>query len=186
MRKNFGAAPICYPQPVFILAAYDDFGNPNAMNAAWGGISEEAEISFCIGAGRKTLQNIKEKGAFTVSMGTVDQLRECDFVGIVSGNQNPAKLAQIGWTTSKAEHVDAPLIDQLPMALECKFISFDPETCRLVGEIVNVCADESILNDDGKIDPAKLRPITFDPMNNDYLVLGEKVGNAFRDGLELR
>ena len=186
MRKSFGSAPVCYPQPVFILAAYDDMGNANAMNAAWGGISEENEISLCIGAGRKTLKNLQETGAFTVSMGTADQVKQCDYVGIVSGNHVPAKLEQIGWTVTKAETVNAPLIDQLPMALECKYISFDPDTCRLVGQIVNVCADESVLNADGKIDPAKLRPITFDPMNNAYLVLGEKVGNAFRDGLELK
>lgn len=186
MRKNFGPAPILYPQPVFILAAYDDMGNPNAMNVAWGGISEEKEISMCIGIGRKTLQNIKGKGAFTVSMATVGTVAQCDYVGIVSGNNDPDKLDRIGWTTTKSEFVNAPIIDQLPMTLECKLISYDETTCRLVGEIVNVCADESVLNDAGKIDPAKLRPITFDPMNNDYLVLGEKVGNAFKDGLSLK
>ena len=72
------------------------------------------------------------------------------------------------------------------MALECELISYDPETCRLVGKIVNVCAEESILGENGKVDPAKLRPITFDPMNHTYLVLGEKVGQAFHDGLQYK
>ena len=185
MRKNFGAKPICYPQPVFILAAYDETGVPNAMNAAWGGISDDKEISFCISAGHRTTHDILARKAFTVSMADAAHVAECDYVGVVSGNDVPDKLAKCGFHTTKSEFVDAPLIDELPMALECKLVSYDPGTCRLVGEIVNVCADESVLTD-GKIDPAKLRPITFDPMNNAYLALGEKVGNAFQDGLKLR
>ena len=97
-----------------------------------------------------------------------------------------AKMERAGFHTTPSEHVNAPLIYELPMAVECKLISYDEETCRLIGEIVNVCADESVLNDKGKVDPAKLRPITFDPMNYDYLVLGDKVGNAFHDGAALR
>ena len=185
MRKNFGAKPICYPQPVFILAAYDENGVPNAMNAAWGGISDDQEISFCISAGHRTTRDILARKAFTVSMADAAHVVECDYVGVVSGNDVPDKLARCGFHTARSEFVDAPLIDELAMALECRLVSYDPETCRLVGEIVNVCADESVLTD-GKIDPAKLRPITFDPMNNAYLVLGEKVGNAFQDGLKLR
>ena len=185
MRKNFGAKPICYPQPVFILAAYDENGVPNAMNAAWGGISDDKEISFCISAGHKTTHDILARKAFTVSMADAAHVVECDYVGVVSGNDVPDKLDKCGFHTTGSEFVDAPLIDELAMALECRLVSYDPETCRLVGEIVNVCADESVLTD-GKIDPAKLRPITFDPMNNAYLVLGEKVGNAFSDGLKLR
>ena len=185
MRKNFGAKPICYPQPVFILAAYDGNGVPNAMNAAWGGISDDKEISFCISAGHKTTHDILARKAFTVSMADAAHVVECDYVGVVSGNDVPDKLARCGFHTTGSEFVDAPLIDELAMALECRLVSYDPETGRLVGEIVNVCADESVLTD-GKIDPAKLRPITFDPMNNAYLVLGEKVGNAFQDGLKLR
>ena len=186
MRKNFGAKPVCYPQPVFIIGTYDENGSPDAMNAAWGGISEEAEVSICISEGHKTTKNILLKKAFTVSMGTVDQLAACDYVGIVSGNKEPDKVAKAGWTAVKSDFVDAPLFAQLPMAMECELISYDAESCRLVGRIVNVSADESVLNDRGVVDPAKLRPITFDPMNNAYLVLGEKVGNAFADGTALK
>ena len=107
-------------------------------------------------------------------------------MGIVSGNRTPDKLARAGLHTSPAAFVDAPVIDELPMAVECRLVSYDPESCRLVGEIVNVCADESVLGADGKIDPDKLRPITFDPIHNAYRVLGEKVGNAFRDGVKLK
>ena len=185
MRKNFGAKPI-YPQPVFILAAYDENGVPNAMNAAWGGISEDQEISICVSADHKTTLNILEKKAFTVSMATAEQMVACDYVGIVSGNKVPDKFTKAGFHATKSEFVDAPLIDELPMAMECELTSYDPETCRLVGRIVNVSADEAILNEKGKVDPMKLRPITFDPMNNTYLVLGEKVGNAFKDGLQIK
>ena len=186
MRKNFGAKPICYPQPVFILAAYDENGVPNAMNAAWGGITEEEEITICVSADHKTMLNILHKKAFTVSMATADQVVACDYVGVVSGNKVPDKFARAGFHATKSGVVDAPLIDELPMAMECELVSYDPETCRLIGRIVNVSADESILNKRGKVDPMKLRPITFDPMNNTYLVLGEKVGNAFRDGLQIK
>ena len=186
MRKNFGAKPMCYPMPVYIIATYGADGTPNAMNAAWGGISEETEITICVDAEHKTMENILARKAFTVSMGTADQVVACDYVGIVSGNKVPDKFAKAGFHATKSEFVDAPLIDELPMALECKLISYDPESCRLVGEIVNISADESILNADGKVDAAKLRPITYDPMTHAYLVVGKKVGQAFHDGTTLK
>ncbi len=186
MRKNFGAKPWTYPQPVFILAAYGEDGTPDAMNAAWGGISADKELSMCISAGHKTTANILARKAFTVSMATVDQLVACDYVGIESGNQVPEKVSKAGWHTTPSEFVDAPLIDELPMAVECRLVSYDPESCRLVGEIVNVSADESVLDADGKIDPDKLQPIIFDPIHNAYRKLGEKAGNAFRDGAKLK
>ena len=186
MRKNFGPKPAIYPMPVLILAAYGEDGIPNAMNAAWGGISEETEISMCISPEHKTTENILVRKAFTVSMATADYVEACDYVGIVSGNEVPDKVARAGFHTTKSQFVDAPLIDELPMAVECKLISYDPESCRLVGEIVNVSAQESVLNAEGFVDPAKLRPITYDAMNHTYLVLGEIVGNAFADGMNLK
>ena len=186
MRKNFGAKPMCYPMPVYIIGTYGADGTPNAMNAAWGGISEETEISICISADHKTTENILSRKAFTVSMATAKYIAACDYVGIVSGNKEPDKFAKAGFHATKSEFVDAPLIDELPMALECKLISYNRESCRLVGRIVNVSADESVLGENGKVDVSKLQPITFDPMNNHYLVLGEKVGQAFHDGVALK
>ena len=186
MRKNFGAKPMCYPMPVYIIGTYGADGTPNAMNAAWGGISEDTEISICVSAGHKTTKNILERKAFTVSMATADHVAACDYVGIVSGNKEPDKFAKAGFHATKSEFVDAPLINELPMALECRLISYDPESCRLVGEIVNVSADESVLGENGRVDAAKWRPITYDPMNHHYLVLGEQVGQAFHDGLALK
>lgn len=186
MRKNFGSKPWCYPQPVFILAAYDENGKPNAMNVAWGGIHYDDQISMCISAGHKTTADILKSEAFTVSMADEKHLVACDYVGVVSGNKEPDKFAKAGFTATKSEFVNAPVINELPMTIECRLVSYDKETCCLIGEIVNVSADESILDAEGKIDPAKLRPITFDPVHNHYLVVGEKVGNAFRDGLQLK
>ena len=184
MRKNFGAKPVIYPQPVLIIGTYDAAGVPDAMNAAWGGISEETEISICLSPEHKTVENILARKAFTVSMATADQVAACDYVGIVSGNDVPDKVARAGFHAVKSELVDAPLFEELPMAVECRLISYDPESCRMVGEIVNVCADESILTD-GMIDPANLRPITYDGMNHTYHVLGKAVGRAFHDGAAL-
>lgn len=186
MRKSFGAKPILYPQPVLIIGTYNEDGTPNAMNAAWGGISEETEITICVDSGHKTAENIRARKAFTISMATAEHMTACDYVGIVSGNAVSDKVARAGFHTTKSALVDAPLIDELPVALECRLLSYDEESCRLVGEIVNVSADERVLNEAGKIDPAKLRPITYDAMNHDYLVLGEKVGNAFQDGVKLK
>ena len=186
MRKNFGAKAMCYPMPVFIIGTYNEDGTPNAMNAAWGGISEETEITICVDDSHKTAENLLARKAFTVSMATVQQMTACDYVGIVSGNKVPDKFARAGFHATRSEFVNAPLIDELPMALECEVISYDPETCRLVGRIVNVCVEESVLGDNGKVDVQKLQPITYDPMNHQYFVLGEAVGRAFQAGVALK
>ena len=186
MRKNFGAKAMCYPMPVFMIGTYNEDGTPNVMNAAWGGISEEQEISICVDNAHKTAENLLLRKAFTVSMATAQYMAACDYVGIVSGHKEPDKFAKAGFHATKSEFVDAPLIDELPMALECEVLSYDPASCRLVGRIVNVSADESVLGENGKVDVAKLRPITYDPMNHHYLVLGEKVGQAFHDGIALK
>ena len=186
MRKNFGAKPYLYPQPVLIIATYGEDGTPDAMNAAWGGISDENRISICLSAGHKTVRNILARKAFTVSMADVDHVVACDYVGIVSGNSVPDKFERAGFHAARSAFVDAPLIEELPMALECRLISYDEETEVMVGEIVNVCADEGILNGEGKIDPDKLRPIAYDAPNHAYLALGERVGSAFQDGQKLK
>lgn len=165
---------------------YDENGKPNAMNAAWGGISEETQISICVDDGHRTAKNVVKTGAFTVSIADVENVVACDYVGIVSGNKESDKIEKAGWHVTKSEFVNAPLFDELPMALECKLISYDKETCRLVGEIVNVCADERILDDNGKIDLNKFSPITYDPVYHTYRKIGDVVGKAFSDGNKLK
>ena len=169
MRKNLGAKPYTYPQPVFILAAYDESGKPDAMNAAWGGISDGDELSMCISAGHKTTKNLLNRKAFTVSMADVKNVVACDYVGIVSGNTEPNKFEKSGFR-----------------AVECRLRSYDPASGRLVGEIVNVSVDERVLDANGKVDVEKVQPITFDPFNNTYVALGKIVGTAFSDGKELK
>lgn len=186
MRKNFGPKPMVYPMPVFILAAYDENGVPDAMNAAWGGISGNDEICMCISPNHKTTKNFLATGAFTVSMADAEHVVACDYVGVESGNKVPDKFERAGFHATKSEFVNAPLIDELPMALECEVKSYDPESHCLIGKILNVCADEKVLNAEGKIDPQKLRPITFDAANGKYIVLGEIVGSAFSDGNALK
>lgn len=185
MRKNFGAKAMLYPMPVLIIGTYDEDGTPNAMNAAWGGISEEDEIAICISANHKTTLNLLKTKAFTVSPADVSNVVAADYVGIVSGCKAADKLARCGWTAEESEFVHAPLFRELPFALECELKSYDPESCRLVGRIVNVCADERILTD-GKVDLNKFRPITYDPANHTYVALGEVVGKAFSDGKKLK
>lgn len=186
MRKNFGSKSWLYPQPVLIIATYGEDGTPDAMNAAWGGISESNEISMCLDAHHKTVKNILKRGAFTVSMATASYVTECDYVGLVSGNNVSDKLIKAGFHTTKAEFVDAPVIDELPLTIECKLISYDMETCRAVGEIINVSADESILDENDMIDVDKLEPITLDPIHRTYIKLGNIVGHAFQDGAKLK
>lgn len=186
MRKNFGAKPLSYPQPVFIIAAYDENGTPNAMNAAWGGISEMNEISLCLSNNHKTVKNILHSKAFTISMADAEHVTACDYVGLVSGNNVADKFSRAGFHATRSQFVDAPLIDELAIALECRLKSYNPETCILIGEIVNVSVDERALDEDGKVDVAKACPITFDPFNNEYLKIGEKVGKAFSDGKKLK
>lgn len=186
MRKNFGPKTWLYPMPVFIIASYDENGVPDAMNAAWGGTSDENQISMCLSESHKTVENILARKAFTVSMADAAHVVECDYVGVVSANKVPDKLARCGFHVTKSELVDAPIINELPMAIECRLVSYDASTGCMIGEVVNVSADERVLGENGKIDPAKLQPITFDPVNSAYLVLGEKVGNAFKDGLSIQ
>ena len=181
-RVNFGAKPNMFPMPVLIIGTYDENGVPNAMNAAWGMISDFKEISISLSE-HKTTANLRARKAFTVSMATEDFVEACDYVGIVSANNVPNKFEKAGFHVIKSDFVDAPLIEELPMALECKVKSF--EDGILVGEIVNVCADEKVLTD-GRIDPAKLKPITFDPVNNVYTGLGKVVGAAFGSGKQLK
>ncbi len=171
-----------FPMPVLIIGTYDENGVPNAMNAAWGIITDYNEITISISAEHKTAKNLMVTGAFTVSIATEDTVIPCDYVGVVSGNKVPDKFEIAGFHATRSGFVNAPLIDELPMALECRVKSFKDEI--LVGEIVNVNADESVLTD-GKIDPKKLRPIIYDPVNKKYISFGETVGNAHRDGLQL-
>ena len=184
-RKNFGPNSFITPEPVLMIAAYDENGTPDIMNAAWGGISGANQISMCISPGHKTVKNILQTKAFTVSFATAKTVVESDYVGIVSANDVPDKFAKAGFTATKSEYVNAPLVDQYPLAVECEMVSYDADSHIMIGRIVNVSADESVLTD-GAIDLSKLQPIVYDGMNHNYNVLGQIVGKAFADGEKLK
>ncbi|MBM6667301.1 flavin reductase family protein [Lacrimispora saccharolytica] len=185
MRKDFGAKPWLYPQPVLIIGTYNEDGTADAMNAAWGGLYDSNKVVLCLSAGHKTTANIRAQGAFTVSFADAAHVVPCDYVGLVSANNESGKMEKSGLHVTKSAFVEAPLIDELPVALECKLIRIN-EDGNVIGEIVNVSVDESVLGEDGNLDMAKFRPISFEPVHNAYHVLGEKVGNAFRDGAALK
>jgi len=185
MRKNFGARSWLYPMPVLIVGTYDENGTPNAMNAGWGGIYDDKKVMLSLASDHKTTDNVKKTGAFTVSFATANTVVPCDYVGIISANDVPDKLERAGLHTTHSEFVNAPIIDELPMTLECKLVKFN-EDGICVGEIVNVSADESILGEKGIVDVEKLDPITVDPITFSYRRLGEIVGKAFSDGNKLK
>lgn len=185
MRKNFGAKTWMYPMPVLIVGTYDEHGTPNAMNAAWGGVYDTDQVMVCLSSDHKTTENIKQSGAFTLSFATVKSVVPCDYVGIVSANDVPDKLERAGLHAARSEHVNAPVIDELPVCVECKLIRFN-EDGICIGQIVNVSADESVLDGDGRIDARRLDPIIYDGVTHAYWSFGERVGQAFSDGLQLR
>ena len=178
-----GRKSILTPEGVFIIGTYDENGVPNAMNAAWGMQSDEGEITLML-AKHKTTENFEKTGAFTVAFGTADTVVISDYFGVETGKK-VNKIEQAGCHTHPSAHVNAPIIEEYPLTLECKVKSWDTETGYLIGEIVASQADESILTD-GKVDLGKFRPIIFDPSFNAYRVIGEVVGKAFGDGLKLK
>lgn len=185
MRKNFGAKTWLYPMPVLIVGTYDECGNPNAMNAAWGGIYDTGLLMVCLADDHKTTENINKTGAFTVSFATTDTVASCDYVGIVSANDVPDKFARAGFSAKKSEFVNAPIINELPMTVECELLKFN-EDGICIGKIINVSADESVISEDGKIDAKLLSPIIYDSATHAYWSFGEKVGRAFSDGKKLK
>ena len=183
-RKNFSDRAVITPLPAIMIATWDENENPDVMMAAWGGQCGPKHITFELSA-HKTTDNIRLKKAFTVSFATKDDIVQSDYFGIVSANDVPDKVAKAGFTITKSPNVDAPIINEYKLTLECKVVTFDEDEnggARVVGEIVNMSADESILDEEGNIDLSKLQPVIFDSAKNEYRVVGEKVGTAWGSG----
>ena len=185
MRKNFGPKSWLYPMPVLIVGTYDENGNPNAMNAAWGGIYDTNQVMVCLAHEHKTTENIKKAGAFTLSFATAEMVAECDYVGIVSANDVPNKFERAGFHATKSNFVNAPIIDELPMTVECELIKFNEDDI-CIGQIVNICAKEEIISDKGQIDIHKLDPITYDSSTHTYWRIGDAAGKAFAEGKRIK
>ncbi len=183
-RKNFTDKAVITPLPAIMIATWDEKENPDVMMAAWGGQCGPRHITFQLSA-HKTTENIKLKKAFTISFATKDDIEQSDYFGIVSANDVPDKVAKAGFTITKSPNVDAPIINEYKLTLECKVVTFDENEkggATVVGEIVNMSADESILDEEGNIDLGKLQPVIFDSSKNIYRVVGGKVGDAWGSG----
>lgn len=185
--KNLGAKSVITPQAVLLIATYDENGKEDVMNAAWGGQCGPKHIAINIGS-HQTTDNIRKKGAFTVSFADSETHVPADYVGLVSAKNEPDKMKKAGFTFTKSEFVDAPVINEMKLTIECRVVETMESAGenRFVGEIVNARADESILNADGKVDYGRLRPIIFDSETRGYWALGERVGDAFKDGAKLK
>jgi len=187
MKKELGVNPYLFPMPVLMIATYGDDGTVDVMNMAWGGICAENMVSLNISAGHKTSENLKKRGAFTLSVADIPHIEAADFFGIASGNKMPDKFERSGLTAVKSEKVDAPVVQEFPLTLECKVVEDKEEIYghHVIGEIVGVLADESVLDETGKVDPTKLNAFVFDQFRSGYYAIGEKVGQAWHTGAPL-
>lgn len=184
MRKDLGVQPALFPMPVLMVAAYDENGTVNVMNAAWGTICDMDKIALIIDEDHKTTQNIRKVKAFTVSIADAAHMEDADFFGIATGNKMPDKFEKSGYHAVKSSFVNAPIITEFPVALECELAEIvqTDNLHAVVGKIVNVSAEEFVLSENGKIDPVKLNALIFDQFQSGYYVAGEKVGQAWNAG----
>ena len=187
MRKELGAQPALFPMPVLMVAAYDVYGTVQVMNAAWGTICDMDKVALCIDEDHATTKAIRQTKAFTVSLADREHMDVADYYGIATGNKLPDKFATSGYHAEKSDHVNAPIITEFPVTMECELAEIvDTENLHaVVGRIVNVSADEKVLSDNGKVDPLKLNALIFDQFQSGYYVATEKVGRAWNAGKEI-
>lgn len=187
VRKNLNLTEGIFPMPVLMIATYNDDGSIDVMNAAWGTMQERGNVALNLTESHKTVKNIKKRGAFTVSIADAEHTTEADYFGVVSGNNEPHKFEKSGLSATKSKLVDAPIINEFPLCLECEFIEYQDDTYGIgvIGKVVNITADERVIVDD-KVDMTLVNAIAFDPYTHGYYKVGERVGEAFKDGLKLK
>ncbi len=183
MRKSIKTTEGIFPMPVLMIATYNEDGSVNVMNAAWGTMFERDQVLLNLTETHKTVKNIKERKAFTVSIADSNHVVEADYFGVVSGNTMSNKFENSGLTATKSDHVDAPIINEFPICLECEFITYCE--CGVIGKVIHTTADESVMNGEN-VDISKVSAIAFDPYTHGYYKVTERVGNAFQDGLKLK
>ena len=186
MKKDLGVKPYLYPMPVLMIATYGEDGTVDVMNMAWGGICANNMVALNIDEDHKTSENIKKRGAFTLSIADIAHLKESDFFGIASGNKMPDKFQRTGMHAVPSTRVDAPVVEEYPVTLECKAVELQQTAYgfRVLGEIVNVLAEESVLDEKGRVDPTKLNAFVCDQFQSGYYAIGEKVGQAWKSGMD--
>ena len=185
MRTKLKITEGIFPMPVLMVATYNEDGSVNVMNAAWGTMQERDVVALNLSEGHKTVKNIKARGAFTVSIADAAHVVEADYFGVESGNKAADKFSRSGLTAAKAETVDAPVINEFPLCLECRFIEYQADGCGVIGKVVNVTADERVMSN-GNVDLSLVNAIAFDPYTHGYYRVTERVGEAFHDGLKLK
>ncbi len=187
MKKNFGVKPYLFPMPTYMISTYNEDNTIDVMMMAWGGICAEDMVALNLEEQHKTVTNLKNKRAFTLSVPGINTLCESDFFGIASSKNIKDKFERTGLHAIKSEFVDAPVISEYPLTLECEVVEMQsqPYGLRVLGKIVNVLADENVLDNNGKIDVEKLHAFAFDQMKNGYYIIGEKIGQAWHSGIDL-
>lgn len=188
MRKNIGIKPAIFPMPVLMIATYNEDNSVDVMNAAWGMMVDNNIIALNLTETHKTVKNIKTRGAFTVSIADVSHLKEADYFGIVSSNKVKDKFLRTNLTASKSDMIDAPIIEEFPVTMECKFLEYQDNDfgCGVIGEIVNVSVLEEVIDENNNVNPTKINALIYEPFNHGYYSVGKKVGNAFKDGQDLK
>ncbi|MBQ8081795.1 MAG: flavin reductase family protein [Clostridia bacterium] len=187
MKKDLGIVQAVFPMPVLMVAAYDENGKVNVMNAAWGMICNTDRIALFIDEEHKTTQNLLKTKAFTVALADRAHMDAADFFGIATGNKMADKFERTGYHAVRSAHVNAPVIEEFPVVMECELaeVTETESFYAIVGRIVNTAAEESVLSENGKVDPEKLNALVFDQFQHGYYVTGEKVGKAWNAGVGL-
>ncbi len=187
MKKEFGVKPYLFPMPTYMIGTYNEDGTVDEMMMAWGGICAEDMVALNLEADHKTVANLRARGAFTLAIPGTDTLTESDFFGIASANRFPDKFERSGLHAVRSAHVDAPVVEEYPVTLECAVerMEDEPYGLRVLGRIVNVLADEKVLNDEGEIDVSKINAFLFDQVKFGYYAVGEKIGQAWHSGADL-
>lgn len=187
MKKDLGVQPALYPMPVLMIATYNEDETVDVMNMAWGGVCARDMVALNISRGHRTTKNIEARGAFTLSVADVAHLDESDYFGIASGNKVADKFERTGMTAVRSERVDAPVVQEYPITLECSVVEMQdqPYGPRVLGRIENVLADDAVLDESGRVDPARLNAFAFDQFQSGYYAMGEKVGQAWESGKRL-
>ena len=184
MKKTIKSNSAIFPMPVILIATYNEDGSVDVMNAAWGTAYDVKQILLNISESHQTTKNIRRNKAFTVTVATADHIPEADYVGMVSGAKVKDKFERTGLKSHKSDLVNAPILDDFPICMECVPLDYDGEY-GVLGDVLRLSLDEEFLDDKGQVNLTKMRVIAYDPFNHGYYVVGEKVGQAFSDGRKL-
>jgi flavin reductase (DIM6/NTAB) family NADH-FMN oxidoreductase RutF len=179
-----------FPMPALLVGTYGEDGAANAMTAAWAAICCQSPpcAGVAIRSSRLTYANLLARRAFTLNVPRADAAAAVDYLGIVSGRDDPGKLARAGFEAARGAVVEAPILPGCPVNVECRLLErLDLGTHSwFVGEIVEVHVDEDCLDAGGKVDLGALDPLVFATSRRAYHRLGEALGPAFDLGKSLR